>query len=293
MTDQIYQKYSHKLINGREIRDQLIASLDSNMIAKAGKLMILLASDDEPAQMWTRNKIKLANSIGLAAEIIDYGSSVSNEDITSDINTYNRDPAVSGILVQLPLYQHLESSRSRILAEIDPAKDVDGLSPSVPGRISFGLSTYQPATVMAVQAAIAKSLNNDLYTDATDLDLAGKNVVIINHSNLIGRPLAMCLLNCKATVSVCHEHTKDLFALTAVADILITAAGVPGLLDHSSVKAGATVIDVTTIRNHDGYVGDVELSEELMEKVAHITPVPGGIGPMTIGYLLYNLVRSI
>jgi methylenetetrahydrofolate dehydrogenase (NADP+) / methenyltetrahydrofolate cyclohydrolase len=194
------------------------------------------------------------------------------------IRRLDRDPAVDGILVQLPLPPHI--SKARVLHAIDPQKDVDAFHPESVGHALIGDETLAPCTPQGIL----------LLLDEAGIRLRGAEVCIVNHSNLIGKPLAALLINRDATVTVCHKHTRDLRRHTRAADVVVTATGVPGLLTADHVREGAAVVDVGISRVGGKVVGDV--AADVWEKAAWVTPVPGGVGPMTIAVLLQNTVRS-
>lgn len=255
-----------------------------------GKLTIINASPDPATEIWTKRKLEKAESLGIACEIVKRDADVSANLLIELIEQFNADSKIGGILVQLPLFSHLEPNRMEILNAINPDKDVDGLTAVNQGKLMADMPALLPATVAGVLEIIRYTELAEKYVPFSEINLAGKEVVIINHSILIGRPLSQALLNYGATVTICHEHTIDLKKHTEQADILITATGQVGLIDHSFVKAGAVVIDVSTIPTDAGLKGDVNIDDEFLAKVKAYTPVPGGVGPMTTSCLMANMV---
>jgi methylenetetrahydrofolate dehydrogenase (NADP+)/methenyltetrahydrofolate cyclohydrolase len=205
---------------------------------------------------------------------------ISQEEIIQIIEMMNANPHIDGILVQLPLPKHLDTDK--ILEVIDPRKDVDGFHPYNVGRLVTKLDSFVACTPLGVMKMF----------EAYDIDLKGKDVCVVGASNIVGKPMASLLLNADATVTVTHIHTKDLAAHTSQADIVVVGVGVPGLIKADMVKEGAIVIDIGINRLDDGrLVGDVAF-DEVAPKCSYITPVPGGVGPMTIAMLLSNTLKS-
>jgi methylenetetrahydrofolate dehydrogenase (NADP+) / methenyltetrahydrofolate cyclohydrolase len=277
-----------KKISGKAIA-QII---DKQIPTGLGKLVILMASPDPATLVWTKQKQEKAAALGIHAELINYAPAVQTAAILEKIAELNHDHSIAGILVQLPLYPHLEPDRLAIINAVNPAKDIDGLTAVNQGKLAQGLDTFLPATVAAILEIIKYAELEESYQPEANLDLAGKHAVIISHSILIGRPLTQTLLNHNATVTICHEYTKDLAAFTSQADILITATGKVGLIDHKMVKTGILVIDVSTVKTEVGLKGDVVVDEEFIAKVKHYTPVPGGVGPLTTSCLMANLAKT-
>lgn len=242
------------------------------------KLAIILASNDESSRIYINKKRQMCEELGV--EEIEYilGEDKITEDIEEIIEKLNNDLSVHGILVQLPLYNHLD--KDRILRKISPLKDVDGLSPENLGKLLAGKPANVACTPKGVESII----------DSLDVDLTGKNAVVIGRSILVGKPMACVLLNKDATVTVCHSKTYNLIEYTKKADILVVAAGVPHLIKSDMVKEGSVIIDVGINRLNGKLVGDVD-TEGVLDKVKYVTPVPGGVGLTTVLSLLENVIN--
>lgn len=271
-----------KLIEGNKIAAQIYEQLKA-VLTKTNRsptLVIILANNEEASKTYVKLKQKRAEELGIDVKLINLNATTSKEKLTDQIKELNMDSSVDGILLQLPLYEHLEKCRTEIVNLVDPEKDVDGLTVISQGKLSQGLRTNIPATVSAIMECL----------NYTKVDITGKHVLIVNHSDLIGKPLTSVLLNKNATVTTTNEHNKNLGNITKQADILITATGQVGLITADMVKENAVVIDVTSLKTRDGVKGDVARTAELDSKVSWLTPVPGGVGPVTIACLLRNLV---
>lgn len=242
------------------------------------KLAIILASNDESSRIYINKKRQMCEELGV--EEIEYilGEDKITEDIEEIIEKLNNDLSVHGILVQLPLYNHLD--KDRILRKISPLKDVDGLSPENLGKLLAGKPANVACTPKGVESII----------DSLGFDLTGKNAVVIGRSILVGKPMACVLLNKDATVTVCHSKTYNLIEYTKKADILVVAAGVPHLIKSDMVKEGSVIIDVGINRLNGKLVGDVD-TEGVLDKVKYVTPVPGGVGLTTVLSLLENVIN--
>ncbi len=274
-----------KTLDGKALAARMEASLTSEVARLNAKhhrvpgLAVVLVGDDPASSIYVRRKQEACKRVGIATRDVRLPTSVTEEELVRLIDHLDRDPEIHGILVQLPLPAHI--SKGRVLDAIDPTKDVDAFHPESVGHALIGDETLAPCTAQGVL----------LLLDEAGVKLAGAEVVIINHSNLIGKPLAALLINRDATVTVCHKHTKDLASHTRRADVVVAATGVPGLLTGAHVKPGAVVVDVGIARDAAGkVVGDV--APDVWEKASWVTPVPGGVGPMTIAVLLQNAVRS-
>lgn len=243
-------------------------------------LAVILVGDDPASQIYVGNKIKACQSVGIASQIFRYDRSVDTETILTKIHELNADPAVHGILVQLPLPSGVDTPK--IIRSIAVEKDVDGFHLYNVGGLVVGNTTFSPCTPYGVVKLL----------EAEAVPIAGQNVVVVGASNIVGKPMALMLIQREATVAVCHAKTRDLAQLTILADILIVAAGVPNLIVPQMVKRGAVVIDVGINRLPDArIVGDVDF-EGVAQKASYITPVPGGVGPMTVTMLLMNTLSS-
>ncbi|RUM40631.1 MAG: bifunctional methylenetetrahydrofolate dehydrogenase/methenyltetrahydrofolate cyclohydrolase FolD [Desulfurobacterium sp.] len=266
-----------------KIRGQLKREVEE-LKKKAGRepaLAVVLVGNDPASEIYVRNKIKACQKIGIRSIDKKLPASITQEELNSIVRELNEDETVDGIIVQLPLPKHL--SCREVINYISPEKDVDGFHPVNVGKAVLGL--YDEGLMPCTPAGVMK------FFEEYNIELEGKNAVMVGHSNIVGKPLANMLLNANATVSVCHIYTKDLAHYTRNADILCVATGVPHLIKEDMVKEGVVVIDIGISRVNGKIVGDVDF-ERVKEKAAAITPVPGGVGPMTITMLLYNTVKA-
>jgi|TARA_B100001750_G_scaffold248524_1_gene280611 methylenetetrahydrofolate dehydrogenase (NADP+)/methenyltetrahydrofolate cyclohydrolase len=285
-----------RVIDGKaiaaEIRSEVqvsVSSLTSDTGIVPG-LAVVLVGDNPASQVYVRNKQKSASEIGMNPMDIKFHQDVDSDTIESKLDELNRDENVHGILVQLPLPDHLDEKS--IIRRINPMKDVDGLHPENVGLLLAGTPRFVPATPAGIQELLIRTNNNP----------SGKHVVVCGRSDIVGKPISALLLQkdreANATVTICHTGTKDMGTFTRQADILIAAVGIPELITSDMVSDGVVVIDVGINRKPDlsrksGYklVGDVEYIG-VSEKASAITPVPGGVGPMTIAMLLYNTMKA-
>ena len=250
-------------------------------------LAVILVGDDGASRTYVKNKVAACEKVGFLSTHLQFENNVTEEDILQEIDKINEDPNIDGLIVQLPLPEQVDPSK--VTQRILPAKDVDGFTVENFGRIASKLPAYQPATPYGVLELLRRY----------HIDTTGKHCVIVGYSRIVGAPLSMLLAGPgKATVTCCHIYTKDLASHTLQADILIVAVGKPGLITGNMVKEGAVVVDVGTTRVPDstkkrGYVlcGDV-VFEQVAPKASYITPVPGGVGPMTIASLLINTLHA-
>lgn len=243
-------------------------------------LAVLLVGDDPASAVYVGRKIKACQAVGIASVTERYPAEIDNDTLLARIAALNADPAVHGILVQLPLPPQIDMPR--VLETISVDKDVDGFHLYNIGGLVTGNTVFSPCTPYGVVKLL----------ESEGIDLKGQNVVVVGASNIVGKPTALMLMAEGATVSICHIHTRDLAQYTIMADILVVAAGVPGLIVPQMVKRGAVVIDVGINRLPDGrIVGDVDFAG-VSAKAAAITPVPGGVGPLTVTMLLENTVVS-
>jgi len=245
---------------------------------KVPGLTVILIGDFAPSQIYVKNKEKNAKEVGINSEVVRYPKEVTEQEVLNKIKELNDNDAVSGILVQLPLPPQI--NKEKIINAIDPAKDVDGFHPINVGNLSSGYNATVPCTPLGCLFLIKKAEPN----------LSGKHAVIIGRSNLNGKPMAQLLLKENCTVTILHSKTKDLKIECLKADILVAAVGVPNLVKSDWVKKDSIVIDVGINKVGDKIVGDVEF-ETVKEKAKAITPVPGGVGPMTIACLLKNTLE--
>lgn len=276
------------LIDGKKVAAEIQAELEKKIGALAGRkpgLAVILVGDNPASQSYVRAKRKACASVGIVSSLIELPASIAEMDLLKQIDALNHDPAVDGILVQLPLPSHIDEKK--VTYAIDPAKDVDGFHPINVGKMLLGESGgFLPCTPHGIQVLLEKS----------HIPVEGKHVVIVGRSNIVGKPLAAILMqkrpHCNATVTIAHSQSENLAVLTRSADIVVAAIGRPFFLKKEMVKPGATVIDVGINRLPDGkIVGDVDF-HPVSEIAGHITPVPGGIGPMTIAMLLKNTLLS-
>ena len=245
---------------------------------KNPNLTVILIGDFAPSQIYVRNKEKNSTEVGIASNVIKYPKDVSEKEVLDKINELNNDKNISGILVQLPLPEQI--SKEKIINAIDPKKDVDGFNPINVGNFASGYKSIVPCTPLGCLLLIKKVEKN----------LSGKHAVIIGRSNLNGKPMAQLLLKENCTVTVVHSKTNNLQEECLKADILVAAVGVPNLVKKDWVKSSAIVIDVGINKVGDKIVGDVNF-EEIKDNIKAITPVPGGVGPMTIACLLKNTLE--
>ncbi len=244
------------------------------------KLAVIMVGDDKASKVYVKNKSKACEDVGIAYEEYLLPASTKMQELLELIEKLNNDETIHGILVQSPLPNGLDANEA--FRTISPKKDVDGFHPINVGKLSLN----QDCFISCTPYGIIKML------ESYNVPIEGANAVIIGRSNIVGKPLAKCLLNKNATVTVCHSKTKNLKEITKNADILIAAIGKPKFVTEDMVKNGATVIDVGINRTDDGkLVGDTDF-ENIKEKVQYITPVPGGVGPMTIAMLMYNVVKA-
>ena len=270
-----------KIINCLEIRDKIKSELKIkiNEIPTKLKLVVVQVGDDPASNVYIKNKQKLCEELGILFEHQKY-LTITQDKLLKEIDKLNKDQTVTGILVQLPLPKEIDEKK--IIEKISPLKDVDGLTSQNMGKLFTGNKALVPCTALG----IIKML------EAYNIKTEGAHAVIIGRSNIVGKPLIQCLLNKNATVTVCHSKTKNIEEITKQADILIAALGKPKFVTEKMVKEGATVIDVGINRLEDGkIVGDTDF-ENIKDKVSYITPVPGGVGPMTIAMLMNNVIKA-
>ena len=259
-----------------EIKNEILEI--KKKINKNPSLTVILIGDFTPSQIYVRNKEKNSTEVGITSNVIKYPKEVSEKEVLDKINELNNDKNISGILVQLPLPEQI--SKEKIINAIDPKKDVDGFNPINVGNLASGYKSIVPCTPLGSLLLIKKVEKN----------LSGKHAVIIGRSNLNGKPMAQLLLKENCTVTVVHSKTNNLQEECLKADILVAAVGVPNLVKKDWVKSSAIVIDVGINKVGDKIVGDVNF-EEIKDNIKAITPVPGGVGPMTIACLLKNTLE--
>lgn len=273
------------VISGKEvaasIKDELkveVESLKKNGITP--KLTVILVGDDPASHSYVRGKEKACKEVGIESQIILMDENISQANLLSEIDNLNRDNSVHGFLVQLPLPKHIDEMK--VINAISPEKDVDGFHPITVGKMMIGEKSFLPCTPHGIIELIKR----------TGTDIKGKHAVIVGRSNIVGKPVALLLLREHATVTICHSKTEDLKKVTKQADILIVAVGKPELITEDYVSKGTIVIDVGTNRLDNGkWAGDCEF-DGVSKVASYITPVPGGVGPMTITMLLKNTIEA-
>ena len=274
-----------QIIDGNALSQKLRAEVTSRTAALKAKgitpgLAVILVGENPASQVYVRNKVKACQDSGLHSLLEKYSEDMTEKALLEHIESLNQDPSIHGILVQLPLPKHIDAQK--VIEAISPNKDVDGFHIASAGALMTGLPGFWPCTPYGCM----KMLESIAY------DLKGKHAVVIGRSNIVGKPMAMMLLQKNATVTICHSATPDLKAMTLQADVIVAAVGKRNVLTADMVKPGAVVLDVGMNRNDEGKLcGDVDF--EGVEKVAsYITPVPGGVGPMTITMLLVNTLEA-
>ena len=284
-----------KLISGPEVSSEIYGELRARIekLKSQGTtpgLAVILVGDDPASQIYVRNKGRKCEELGMRSETIVLPKETTEEELLARIDSLNKDPSIHGFLVQLPLPKHIDEDK--VIESIDPSKDVDGFHPVNVGRMLIGKPGFLPATPAGVQQMLIRS----------GIETAGKHVVVVGRSNIVGKPMAALMVQrgfgADSTVTIVHSKTKDLASITRQADILIVAIGKPRFITADMVKEGAAVIDVGTNRIEDPaspkgsrLVGDVDF-DEVRKKASAITPVPGGVGPMTICMLMANAVKA-
>ena len=275
-----------QLIDGKAVADRIqqeIAQEVADICNAGGKrphLAAVLVGHDGGSETYVAHKVKACEQCGFKSTLVRYESDVTEEELLRKVDELNNDPDIDGFIVQLPLPKHI--SEQKVIEAIDYRKDVDGFHPVNVGRMSIGLPCFVSATPAGIMELLARY----------NIETKGKHCVVLGRSNIVGKPMAMLLLQQDGTVTVCHSRTPDLAAITRQADILVSAVGRVGLITADMVKEGAVVIDVAMNRNEAGKLcGDVDYPA-VAEKAALITPVPGGVGPMTRAMLLVNTLEA-
>lgn len=266
----------------QHVADEVRAGVDARVAAggSAPGLAVVLIGENAASQIYVRNKRRTTDAVGMRSLAIDLPASAAEDELLAVIDRLNSDPSVSGILVQLPLPAQI--SPERVIERIDPRKDVDGFHPYNVGRLVLRMPLLRPCTPFGCMRLLA----------STGEPLAGRHAVVIGQSNIVGRPMALELLMARCTVTVCHSATRNLAAIVSTADIVVAAIGKPRFVQGDWIREGAIVIDVGINRMPDGgLVGDVDF-ETARERASWITPVPGGVGPMTIATLLANTLHA-
>lgn len=274
-----------EIIDGKELAKKVRANLkkEVDILKEQGikpKLAVIVVGNDKAYSVYVRNKSKACNEVGIEFEEFLKGDDITQEELLQLIQQLNERKDIHGILLQSPIPQHLDIREAFNL--IDYRKDVDGFNPINVGKLSLCEDTFISCTPNGVMRML----------EEYNISIEGKRAVIIGRSNIVGKPLIQCLLNKNATVTVCHSKTKDIEEITKGADILIAALGKPKFVTEDMVKSGAVVIDVGINRNDEGkIIGDVDF-ENVSKIASYITPVPGGVGPMTIAMLMKNVIKA-
>ncbi len=274
-----------QLIDGNALSKQLRAQVAADTAALKAKgltpgLAVVLVGDNQASQVYVRNKVKACEDAGLHSVLEKYEATMTEADLLARVEALNNDASIHGILVQLPLPAHIDAQK--VIEAISPAKDVDGFHIASAGALMTGMSGFWPCTPYGCMKML----------ESIGYDLKGKHAVVIGRSNIVGKPMALMLLQKDATVTVAHSRTQNLKALTLQADVIVAAVGKRNVLTADMVKPGAVVLDVGMNRNDEGKLcGDVDF-DGVKEVAGYITPVPGGVGPMTITMLLVNTLES-
>ena len=272
-----------KVISGREVAETILTTDLKNKVLELNKknikpkLIVMLVGDMKASASYVAQKEKFAVKAGIESDIMRFEASVTEEEILTQIDNINNDKSIHGVIVQLPLPDHI--SVTKVLNKIDPSKDVDGFTPTNVGKLFLGEDTLVSCTPKGIMQMLA----------STGTNLSGKNVTVVGRSNIVGKPVAILCLQQNATVTICHSRTKDLNSKLADADVIIVAVGIPKFINGDQIPEGCIVIDVG-IHNIDGKLcGDVDF-ESASQKASAITPVPGGVGPMTVCALIENTI---
>ncbi len=269
------------ILDGKNLRDKIFENLKQrlNNMSEKPTLAVILVGDDPASQIYVKNKKKTAENLGINSIVINYPSDIPENVLLDKIKELNNDNKITAILVQLPLPKHID--KFRIIDSISPEKDVDGLTPYNSGKLFSGEEPYvYPCTPKGIL----------LLLDEYNIELEGKHVVVIGRSNLVGKPVAQMLLNRNATVTMCHSHTKNLSDITKTADIVVSAVG-KNIIGEKMLKSDCVVVDVGIFKDINGKIcGDVDFASA-SKIAAYISPVPGGVGPMTIASLMLNTVE--
>jgi len=273
------------IIDGKKLAQEIRADLKVKCeeLKENGinpKLAVIMVGDNKASQVYVRNKSKACNDVGVEFEEFLLDANTEQKELIELIEKLNQDDSIHGILLQSPIPEHLDINEA--FRTISPEKDVDGFHPVNVGKLCLNQDTFVSCTPFGIMKMF----------EAYDIDLTGKNVTIIGRSNIVGKPLIQCCLNKNATVTVCHSKTKDLKQHTQNADVVIAAIGKSKFVTADMIKEGAVVIDVGINRGEDGKLtGDVDF-ENVSKKASYITPVPGGVGPMTIAMLMNNVIKA-
>jgi methylenetetrahydrofolate dehydrogenase (NADP+)/methenyltetrahydrofolate cyclohydrolase len=276
-----------KILDGRKLADELNSDLKkkiSQVVSQVGirpKLATIMVGEDPASKLYVNIKHKTSAQVGIESLMVNLNISTSKEELIKKLKELNNDISIHGILLQIPLPTHLNEFTSEFLENISPIKDVDGFHPYNRGK----LFDYEESNAACTPKGIIALLEHN------NIEIKGKNVTIINRSNLVGKPLIFMLLKRNATVSICHTSTKDIDSYIKNADILVVAVGRPNFITKDKIKEGVVIIDVGTNRIDGKLCGDVDFNN-VIDKCSKITPVPGGVGPMTVSFLLQNTFNA-
>lgn len=275
-----------EVIDGKKLAKNIRQNLkeECNELKLQGinpKLAVIMVGEDRASQIYVKNKSKACKDVGIEFEEFILPEKIEQEELIKLIKKLNKDNKIHGILLQSPIPQHLDIKEA--FKTIDPEKDVDGFNPVNVGKLCLNQDTFVSCTPYGIMKMF----------EAYNIDLSGKNLTILGRSNIVGKPLIQCCLNKNATVTVCHSKTKNISDHTKNADIIISAIGKSKFVKSDMVKQGAVIVDVGINRGEDGKItGDVDF-EEVSKKASYITPVPGGVGPMTIAMLMKNVIKAV
>lgn len=269
------------ILDGKKLRDKIIENLKAKVDTFEEKptLVVILVGENPASKIYVNNKKKMAEKIGIHSEVINYPANITEEELLDKIEELNNNKKVTAILVQLPLPKHI--SKDNVMNKIIPSKDVDGFTPYNFGKLFSGETpTVYPCTPKGIL----------LLLDEYNIEIEGKHVVIVGRSNIVGKPLSQMMLNKNATVTICHSHTKNLSQITKTADILVSAVG-KNIIEGEMLKTDCVIVDVGIFKDENGKTrGDVDF-ESASKIASFISPVPGGVGPMTIASLMLNTVE--
>lgn len=269
------------ILDGKKLRDKIIENLKAKVDTFEEKptLVVILVGENPASKIYVNNKKKMAEKIGIHSEVINYPANITEAELLDKIEELNNNKKVTAILVQLPLPKHI--SKDNVMNKINPSKDVDGFTPYNFGKLFSGETpTVYPCTPKGIL----------LLLDEYNIEIEGKHVVIVGRSNIVGKPLSQMMLNKNATVTICHSHTKNLSQITKTADILVSAVG-KNIIEGEMLKTDCVIVDVGIFKDENGKTrGDVDF-ESASKIASFISPVPGGVGPMTIASLMLNTVE--
>ncbi len=273
-----------KILDGKKLSEKILAKLEIEIkkLREKGiapKLVVLQVGNDPASTIYVNKKHETSKRIGMDSEVKRFPESISYKDFLMEVGKLNKDDSVHGMMIQIPLPEHL--NHKQVFENVAIEKDVDGLHPFNHGKNLLGKKGFKPATPIGIMELLRQ----------TKVNLEGKHAVVVGRSNIVGKPIAIMLLNEGCTVTICHSKTKKLGGHTKQADILVSAVGKPGLIKANMVKKGAIVIDVGIAREGNAIKGDVDF-ENVRKKAGWITPVPGGVGPMTIASLMLNTIEA-